>query len=137
MYRLFDAEGVLLYVGISNEPPVRYTAHSYDKPWWHEVVEKTEQWFPNRAAALKVEADAIANEMPKYNLAGSPNWPPKAPDDGMSVSVADFRAQLTEYISRARYGGKVTFLYSRGKRVAALVPVEAAEAVCAGLGSDS
>jgi prevent-host-death family protein len=129
VYRLFGAEGTLLYVGVSNEPPVRYTAHSYDKPWWGDVASKTEEWYPNRAAALKVESEAILKESPRFNRAGSPNYPPKPPTDGQSVSVADFRAKFADYINLTRYRGQVTFLYSRGKRVAALVPAELVEGV--------
>ncbi len=126
IYRLFGADGVLLYVGISNDPPVRYKQHAGDKPWWHEVATKVEEWQPDRATAKRLETKAITTESPRYNLLESPNYPPKPPGDGMSV--AEFRAQFSETLAQTRYAGKIAFLYSRGKRVAAVVPVELAEA---------
>jgi excinuclease UvrABC nuclease subunit len=37
LYRLFDAERTLLYVGITWNPFVRWTHHSKTKDWWPEV----------------------------------------------------------------------------------------------------
>jgi hypothetical protein len=131
VYRLFNRGGDLLYVGISSDPPTRCINHSYDKPWWPEVASRTEEWRETRALALKAETAAIRTERPKYNKMGAPDYPPKAPNDGRSVSVAGFRARFTDYVNRTRYGNQITFLYSRDRRVAALVPVDVAERILA------
>lgn len=69
LYRLFDTDGSLLYVGITNDPEVRWKAHSYKKPWWPEVVEKAVLWFDDRMAAATAEARAIRLETPRWNIA--------------------------------------------------------------------
>ena len=69
LYRLFDTGGALLYVGITNDPDVRWKAHSYKKPWWPEVAEKTVMWFNDRTAAATAEARAIRLEAPRWNIA--------------------------------------------------------------------
>lgn len=69
LYRLFDTDGALLYVGITNDPEVRWKAHSYKKPWWPDVSEKTVMWFKDRTAAATAEARAIRLEAPRWNIA--------------------------------------------------------------------
>src|SRR3982750_4908323 len=69
LYRLFDADGALLYVGITNDPEVRWKAHSYKKPWWPKVSEKTVAWFDDRTAAATAGARAIRLEVPQWNIA--------------------------------------------------------------------
>ncbi|NUR04241.1 MAG: GIY-YIG nuclease family protein [Streptomyces sp.] len=69
LYRLFDANGALLYVGITNDPEVRWKAHSHKKPWWPEVTEKAVMWFVDRTAAATAEARAIRLEAPLWNIA--------------------------------------------------------------------
>ena len=43
VYRAYDAEGVLLYVGSSNHPPQRYEYHRQHSPWWLFKAEIREQ----------------------------------------------------------------------------------------------
>lgn len=69
LYRLFGADGALLYVGITNAPEIRWKAHSHKKPWWPEVTEKTVMWFDDRTAAATAEARAIRLEVPRWNIA--------------------------------------------------------------------
>lgn len=68
LYRLFDADGQLLYIGISDVPSRRFTQHAYDKPWWPEVVRKSLEWHPDRVSVENAEALAIRSEGPKYNV---------------------------------------------------------------------
>lgn len=67
IYRLFDSEGRLLYVGISDRPEVRWAEHALDKNWWHLVARKSTDWLPTRSAALAAEAEATKNERPVFN----------------------------------------------------------------------
>jgi hypothetical protein len=67
VYRLFDADDVLLYVGVSWSPPLRLAGHAAEKSWWSEVDRKAVEFFENRAVALWREARAIADESPRYN----------------------------------------------------------------------
>lgn len=48
--------------------------------------------------------------------------------------IADVRNSFADAIGRARYSGEVTVLTSRGKRAAAIVPMEFYERAVAALG---
>lgn len=67
LYRLFDVNHHLLYVGISNNPPYRFEQHAADKAWWPEVNFVTIEWLEDRLLALTAETDAIWFQQPKYN----------------------------------------------------------------------
>lgn len=67
IYRLFDANHHLLYVGISNNPMYRFEQHAADKEWWREVSYYRAEWLEDRVLALTAETDAIWLEQPKYN----------------------------------------------------------------------
>lgn len=68
LYRYYDAEGRLLYVGISNDAMRRMGQHSA-KDWatqvrsWHPVT------FGTRAEAEAAERHAIRTERPVHNIA--------------------------------------------------------------------
>ncbi|MGW2256099.1 GIY-YIG nuclease family protein [Kitasatospora sp. NPDC001660] len=67
LYRLYDAGGQLLYVGITTRPRYRWTEHARDKQWWPQVVNKTIEWHEDRSQALAAESAAIAEERPIHN----------------------------------------------------------------------
>lgn len=70
VYRYFDANDVLLYVGISTDPDERWKAHRYGlarKTWPKEAIRRTDQWCSSRPEALQVEEEAIKSERPLYN----------------------------------------------------------------------
>lgn len=67
VYRLYDAAGALLYVGISKHPEERFVEHEQLKFWWHEVVEKKITWYPTRGAAVAAEDKAIVTEDPRHD----------------------------------------------------------------------
>lgn len=67
LYRLLDAGGTLLYVGITFNPQARWRQHAKDKPWWSQVAEKKVEWFMARDEAEQAEARAIQGEWPRHN----------------------------------------------------------------------
>lgn len=70
LYRLYDADGQLLYIGVSNDPDFRWKAHLYEArrdDWPTVAVHRTVEWHKSRALALQAEADAIRAEHPRYN----------------------------------------------------------------------
>lgn len=69
LYRHFDSNGRLLYVGISKNALARLGGHKSDKSWYGEIATVTIETFNSRAEALRCEAAAILNENPKYNIA--------------------------------------------------------------------
>jgi hypothetical protein len=71
LYRLFDADGALLYVGVSDNPRGRWNAHATEKPWWHEVADRKVIWLETRDEALAKETRAICDEHPRYNILGT------------------------------------------------------------------
>lgn len=68
LYRFFDAEGVLLYIGITADVPARFQKHRDDKPWWGEVARIAMEPFPDRPSVLAAERRAIKAEMPRWNV---------------------------------------------------------------------
>lgn len=76
LYRMFDAEGALLYVGITNNPKARFRTHSKTKAWWEEVANIAVEHFDTREALAYAEYQAIVNEHPLYNIALAPSERP-------------------------------------------------------------
>jgi predicted GIY-YIG superfamily endonuclease len=72
LYRHFDADGLLLYVGISSKPPQRLAEHARGSDWAKAIARVTIEWFETREAALAAEANAIRDEAPIFNLALQP-----------------------------------------------------------------
>jgi predicted GIY-YIG superfamily endonuclease len=76
LYRLYSADGVLLYVGIADNVLNRLKQHSKDKPWWPHVATTTHQTFPARADAEAAEKRAIRTERPVHNVVHNRQQPP-------------------------------------------------------------
>lgn len=73
VYRLYDDEGTLLYVGASYNPDRRCEEHRR-KPWGARIARRTEAWYPSREEAFEVERDAIWKEGPLHNQASTPEY---------------------------------------------------------------
>ena len=68
LYRHYDKEWNLLYVGISLNAVNRMIQHrSQSKEWFDEIAFTQRKVFPSRAEAEKAESIAIRNENPKWN----------------------------------------------------------------------
>ncbi|WP_392971102.1 hypothetical protein [Streptomyces sp. LN245] len=70
LYRLYDAEHDLLYIGISRKPDERFKAHDHTHPWWHLVKYVDLTWFECFTAASQAEKGAQLSERPPYNGMG-------------------------------------------------------------------
>lgn len=68
LYRLSNADGELLYVGISSKPLQRWIQHSGDKAWWPKVGQFSLTWFDSLSEAAAMEAHAIRTERPVHNI---------------------------------------------------------------------
>lgn len=68
LYRMYDKEGALLYVGISGNVLLRIMQHQVSKPWFDDVATVDIQKFPSKAIALAKETEAIQTEAPRYNI---------------------------------------------------------------------
>lgn len=67
LYRLYDTDGALLYVGITHNLEERWGDHRYWKAWWHLVHRKEVEWFPDRPSALAAERAAVQAEGPRFD----------------------------------------------------------------------
>ena len=74
LYRHFDSDGRLLYVGISLNPASRQSNHSQNAEWYSDISEIKLEWFETRYAAATAEIAAIENENPKHNKLANPEW---------------------------------------------------------------
>ena len=84
LYRMYDFNETLMYVGITFDPSRRFPKHMHTKTWWDLVSDIHIERFPTRRDALTAEAVAIENEEPVFNLA-RPNAQTK---DGVQICVA-------------------------------------------------
>ncbi len=77
LYRHFDADNQLLYIGISLSAIDRFDDHIKTSEWAFESVRMESQWFESREEALVAEKEAIKNEHPKHNKTHSKINPKK------------------------------------------------------------
>jgi predicted GIY-YIG superfamily endonuclease len=70
VYRCFNKDGALLYIGVTDSPGARHGSHRREKDWWGEVAEVEWTFYPTYGTALDAETDAIEAEAPKYNGVG-------------------------------------------------------------------
>ena len=68
LYRHFDAQGRLLYIGISLSAVTRLMGHRAGSQWFRKIARVEIQTFPSRAIALQMEREAIQKEHPRYNI---------------------------------------------------------------------
>ena len=67
LYRFYDSDDELLYVGISKDPTARWEQHRV-KPWWRDVTMRVIEWHDDRATAEHAERKAIQTEGPRHNV---------------------------------------------------------------------
>ena len=68
VYRFFDVEGDLLYVGVAQSITQRWADHAASKPWFGDVHHMTVVWYSDLATAEAIEREAIPDERPRYNI---------------------------------------------------------------------
>jgi hypothetical protein len=67
LYRYFDADGNLLYVGISLSAVARAVQHKAASEWYSKAVRMDIQRFESRDQLRFAEVAAIRKERPKFN----------------------------------------------------------------------
>lgn len=67
VYRAYDADGLLLYVGVTSGLMQRIAQHEKSSEWAISTATITVEWWPTRAAALAAETRAIVTEGPVFN----------------------------------------------------------------------
>lgn len=95
VYRCFDAEDRLLYVGCSNCPPLRLEGHESVAWWWPDFAYVRNTVYPNKEAALARERIAIFEEMPRCNVKG--RWLKRDPrGDWSAQDYVDFHHAILQ-----------------------------------------
>jgi len=67
VYRLYDAEDRLLYIGLTMGTERRFEKHRR-RPWWKDVTRTDIQVHPDRESAKSAERVALNTENPMHNL---------------------------------------------------------------------
>lgn len=62
LYRHFDKDGVLLYIGISLNPFNRLNQHFIVSEWVTEITDIKIEWYDTREEAVEAERQAIKME---------------------------------------------------------------------------
>lgn len=68
VYWHWDANGVLLYIGYTEDMGAREKQHSREDDWYTEVVATKRTRYGSEAEARAAETEAIREEQPKYNV---------------------------------------------------------------------
>lgn len=68
VYLYFDADGILIYVGITSRGPDRQAEHARDKPWWPLVRRQEVEHYDTRRDAESREKALIGERRPPYNV---------------------------------------------------------------------
>lgn len=120
LYRLYDADGMLLYVGIARNPERRFAQHAAEKTWWPRVVRRAIEWYETRGAALMAEEAAIKIDRPTQNIDHNPLAPETVPVElpgefviGLDILRRDF---ITGHPNCSRYFALLALL---GRELAA------------------
>ena len=71
VYRVYDSDDALLYVGMSRSPFARFLSHSKSSDWFDSVTRLELAWYPDREQAKTAESAAILKESPKHNVTGT------------------------------------------------------------------
>ena len=78
VYRLFDADRTLLYIGCTLDFPRRLADHRQKQPWRDRIAWWLFDYYPDQGSALIAEEEAIRAESPAYNAmyngAGLTGW---------------------------------------------------------------
>lgn len=68
VYRQFNRDGVLLYIGTAGSLSARLQAHEMSTAWWRLVSRIDVEHYDDLGAAKDAEELAIANEAPMFNV---------------------------------------------------------------------
>jgi prevent-host-death family protein len=148
LYRLYDADGGLLYIGIAENPDTRWKQHAKQSHWWTKVDPSRSrvEWYPGGYDAAAAEKAAIAAEDPPFNVVGSPRrtYTPKPKvaeiDGSRAVPINELRPTLGDRVDAAYFLGEDTVVTKKGKPRAVLVSHEWWQRMCAleaGRGNES
>lgn len=94
LYRLYNAAGQLLHIGISRSPLNRWGVHAENHDWWGAVATYRLEWHVDREAAIKAEKRTVTAEAPLHNVQHNPRYAAK-------VAAAKAAAKAEKKLRRA------------------------------------
>lgn len=99
LYRCFNADGELLYIGITNDPDQRFAVHAKQTPWWPDVADiKLDHNFDSRYRLVQAERVAILNEIPLHNSVHNNRWHTKHKPAPPTQAMRDALSKLGELL---------------------------------------
>lgn len=101
LYRCYDADGALLYVGMTYNPPARMRQHAKRAAWYPLADSFRLTVFPSREYAAEKEREAIIRERPRFNKTHRWDLPPGVDNDEHIYSEADLPPELQAQLRRA------------------------------------
>jgi len=112
LYRHFDEEGKLLYVGISLNALNRLAQHRDASHWFRRIASVRIEWFDSREAASEAEIKAICEEDPECNIAhkGRILDLGRVTDDRAEDSSADLTWRVARFDAAYSIGGVAALL---------------------------
>lgn len=72
VYRYFDKNGILIYVGITGRGMARNSEHNKTQEWWQYVTRQEVEHYATRRAAHNVEKQLIRQHHPPFNVQHNP-----------------------------------------------------------------
>jgi len=123
VYRLYDADGVLLYVGIADGVTARWKHHGNAKEWWPQVARKDATWHATRTGALSAEAHAIATEEPVHNRRRDSSVLARVWYDGRWHSHSPESRIGHDWMMNAALKGHHCVIYNCGRPAAVLMDI--------------
>lgn len=100
VYRVYDRDGCLIYIGCSKDLFARLAAHATTSWWADQACSVVAKVYPSRQIARDVERRSIANERPRWNLTGAwksnRNWT-RANYEDYVTSYQNQRETPTDY----------------------------------------
>jgi excinuclease UvrABC nuclease subunit len=73
LYRYYNKDGVLLYVGVAFNAHGRLANHITTKEWAYDIKYIKLDHYERKFDALAAEREAIAIEKPRHNVVGNKN----------------------------------------------------------------
>lgn len=73
VYRYYDRDGLLIYVGITSRGARRNYEHNASKDWWPYVARQEVDHYETRALALRHERSLILRHCPPFNRQHNPD----------------------------------------------------------------
>lgn len=93
VYRYYDRDGTLLYVGVTKRGQIRNCEHASFKEWWPYVSTQEVEHFPTYQMALSEEKALICERRPPFNKQHNPDH----------ASMSDVYVRVTSNVGRRSF----------------------------------